>query len=70
MLKSSVGYENLHGTSPSHDKQPLKISRKSTGQFSQNKLLKKAIFPKKYCYGRDDDHDHDDKIINPFSRKP
>ena len=25
MLKSSVGYENLHSTSPSHDKQTLKI---------------------------------------------
>ena len=24
MLKSSVGYENLHSTSPSHDKQTLK----------------------------------------------
>ena len=33
MLKSSVGYENLHSNSPSHDKQTLKIS--------QNKLLKK-----------------------------
>ena len=33
-----------------------------------NKLLKKAIFPKNYCYGRDDDHD--DKMVNPFSRKP
>ena len=30
MLKSSVGYENLHSTSSSHDKQTLKISKNVT----------------------------------------
>ena len=39
MLKRSVGYENLHSNSPLRDKQTLKISWKSTGYFSHNKLF-------------------------------
>ena len=45
MFKSFVGYENLRSNSPLRYKQTLKISFKSTGYFSHNKLLKKAIFP-------------------------
>ena len=43
MLKISVGYENLHSTSPSHDKQTLKISWKSAYLFFQGKSSKNAI---------------------------
>ena len=43
MLKSSVGYENLHSTSPSHDKQTLKISWKSAKQIFQEKSSKIAL---------------------------
>ena len=68
-VKSSVGYENLHSNSPSHNKQTLKISWKSTGWFFQNKLLKKAIFPKNECYGRDDHDDHDEVVYKiPYRR--
>ena len=43
MLESSVGYENLHNTSPPHDKQTLKISWKSAKQIFQEKSSKNAL---------------------------
>ena len=46
MLKSSVGYENLHRNSPLHDKQTLKVSSKSTTPIFHYELSEKNIFPK------------------------
>ena len=46
MLKSSVGYKNLHSNSPWHDQQNLKISWKSASLFFHNKLLKKPFCQK------------------------
>ena len=43
MLKSSVGYENLNSTRPSHDKQTLKISWKSAKHIFQEKSSKNAL---------------------------
>ena len=38
--------------------------------FFPQSIIEKAIFPINKCYGRSDDHDHDDdKMVNPFSRK-